>query len=253
VELGPRDSARPGAVGHWEPDVDCLVLWCSPSALARSPEHRGGAPLLPLDWEDLGEQDRQRVQSHQPWEDRARSATAALLLRRAVATVTGRPPWLVELRRECDECGRPHGRPRLPGTGLHASITHSGMLVGVALTAAAPVGLDVEQVTSRPVLDLVRLVSGPGEVIADSEAFYRSWCRKESVVKATGEGLRVPLQEVLVPAPAGRPGLVRVRGAELDARTTDLRPGAGYRAAVTVLTAAPARVVQRELGAWPAH
>jgi phosphopantetheinyl transferase len=45
----------------------------------------------------------------------------------------------------------------LPGTHLHASVTHSGDLVGVALARTAPVGLDVERIAPVDVHRLSRM------------------------------------------------------------------------------------------------
>ena len=85
----------------------------------------------------------------------------------------------------------------LPGLGLHASITHSGEIVGVALSAAGPLGLDVEQVRERDISDLTRRVLGSGERSENPEDFFRYWTRKEAVVKATRDGIGVGLSAAL--------------------------------------------------------
>jgi 4'-phosphopantetheinyl transferase len=109
--------------------------------------------------------------------------------------------------RACPDCDRPHGKPLVPDTGLHVSVSHSGDLVAVAVTTAAPVGIDVE------------LGSDLG------------WCRWESVVKATGDGMRVPLFPVSDP--------VSYRGAPLAATVRDLELGPDHVGAVTVLARGP--------------
>lgn len=133
--------------------------------------------------------------------DRARFTAAAGLLRHAVRTHTGTNPVVT---RRCPDCDRPHGKPIVPGTGLHVSVSHSGDLVAVAVTAAAPVGIDVE------------LGSDLG------------WSRWESVVKATGEGMRVPFFPV-------SSSLISYRGAPLAATVRDLDVGPDHVGAVTVL------------------
>ena len=170
--------------------------------------------------------------------DRERFTLAAVLLRLAVSGATGRPPHDVRVERSCPDCGAPHGRPRLPGTGLHASVSHSAGRVAVALARAAPIGVDIEQV--RPVGDLAalaRTVLSPAEPLRDPVDLFTYWCRKESVVKATGDGLRARLAEVVVGPAAEPPRLVSYRGAPLPATVADVPAGPGYAAAVTVLAA----------------
>jgi 4'-phosphopantetheinyl transferase len=182
--------------------------------------------------------------------DRDRFTLAAAVLRLAAADAVGIPPGAVRVDRTCPDCGAPHGRPRLPGTGLHASVSHSGDLVAVALSPAGPVGIDVERVDATADLAaLARSTLAPGEPLRAPGDLFTYWCRKESVVKATGEGLRVPLNEVLV-GPAGRPPrLVSYRGRALTAAMTDLPAGPGYAAALTVLAAGRLEVDQPDSAA----
>jgi 4'-phosphopantetheinyl transferase len=80
-------------------------------------------------------------------------------------------------------------------------------------------------------------VLDPQEPINQPEDMLTYWCRKESVVKATGDGLRVLMREVVV-SPAESPArLIRYPGRELVAWMTDLDLGPSYAAALTVLTA----------------
>lgn len=99
--------------------------------------------------------------------DRARSMLAAAVLRVAVGRQRDIPPRL-EVDRTCADCGRPHGPPRVTG-GPHVSVSHSGLLVAVALCEEASVGVDVQRVADLRAEDPVR------------------WTRGESLVKAGGE------------------------------------------------------------------
>ncbi|GIJ60555.1 4'-phosphopantetheinyl transferase family protein [Virgisporangium aurantiacum] len=181
-------------------------------------------------------------------EDRVRQVLGATMLRLAVGAATGTPPAAVTVERTCPRCAEPHGRPALPGTGLHASITHSGDLVGLALTTVAPVGLDVERIATVDVAGLGRTVLHETERATppDLPDFFTYWTRKEAVVKATGDGLAASLAEVRVTGPAEPPGLLAYPGrAQLLAHLTDLHPDGGYRAALAVLTAEPVPVDER--------
>ena len=67
------------------------------------------------------------------------------------------------------------------------------------------------------------------------------------MVKATGDGLAVPLSGVRVTPPAQRPELLAYPGRDSHppAHLVDLRPAEGYRAALAVLTPGPVTVMER--------
>lgn len=93
------------------------------------------------------------------------------------------------------------GKPELPGSGLEFSISHAGQAVWLAVTRAAPIGIDIE--TAAACTDPLLLADAlhPQERAdiqrhAAAEAgrhFLRCWTRKEAVVKAVGCGLSCPL------------------------------------------------------------
>jgi 4'-phosphopantetheinyl transferase len=166
---------------------------------------------------------RERARSYRRPEDRCRFLAARLLLRAALrghrAAGAGDP--LDEIRADA------HGRPALPG-GPDFNLSHSGTVVACAVAAGCRVGIDVERI--RP-LDLEafatrfspaewRLVRGAASPPA---TFLRYWTMKESVLKADGRGLSVPLREVRI---SGREGLLEGRRWTLF----ELRFGPGYAA-----------------------
>ena len=92
----------------------------------------------------------------------------------------------------------PWGKPTLPGLGLEASISHAGAEVWLALSRAAPVGIDTERFAGAadPVEILPALHPLERTAIAALEddaarraALWRLWCRKEAVAKACGRGV----------------------------------------------------------------
>jgi 4'-phosphopantetheinyl transferase len=241
---GRDDRLTAGAQDAATGTGDCRVWWID---LSEAP-----------DWCEklLSEAERLRAESFHQVVQRRRFAVATALVKVTVAASTGCHPLDVPLRRECPDCGRPHGRPEIIGGALNVSLSHAGDRVAVALCAAGPVGVDVEQVADVDVESMLRFVLGDAERRAFSEvrgpaarlrAFLRCWTRKESVLKATGDGLRIPMSSVTLGPPdepprltgfADRPELV---GA---AHLADLSPGPGYVGAVTVLSATPVRVRQ---------
>jgi 4'-phosphopantetheinyl transferase len=178
------------------------------------------------------------------------------MLRHALGRHLGVPPDRVPLDRTCPDCGRPHGRPRLAGAagGPELSVSHSGRWVAVAAHLGGPVGVDVEQVKEDlDVTALARITMAPDERRSLAEApdraaaFTRLWCRKEAVVKLTGDGLRADLAEVEVTGYDEPAALLRwPRHPALPGRLVlrDLDTEPGYAACLAVLADGPVRVAQ---------
>ncbi|MFI5955042.1 4'-phosphopantetheinyl transferase family protein [Cryptosporangium sp. NPDC051539] len=211
---------------------ECQVWWARPLT--------GAGPDAAL----LDPIERGRAESYRRDADRARFTVAAGLLRLVAGAHLGVEPRAVEINRACPDCDRPHGRPTLPADGWECSISHSGDRVAVAIGRTGPLGVDVEEVSDHP--DLAPMVLGPGE----SGDLVTYWVRKEAVLKATGEGLRVGLTEILVSPPDAVPALVRAHRADLPARTTlrTLSPGDGYRACLAALDTPGLAVTELQAG-----
>jgi 4'-phosphopantetheinyl transferase len=179
---------------------------------------------------------------------RAQYTVAAALLRLVAAPLTERTAAGVVVDRSCPTCDRPHGRPRLPGTGLHVSISHSGATVAVAVSGAGAVGVDVQQVQDDSVDELSPLVLASSEAghVEVARDFFTYWTRKEALVKATGDGVTVPLSEVVVTPPGTPPRLLGYpRQDGLAAQLRDLSPDLGYVGALAVLSPGPVVVHER--------
>jgi 4'-phosphopantetheinyl transferase len=219
----------------------CACLICFASLEQLRPRH------LAL----LSPSERARRERHVRAEDRDRFALGAALLRALVGASTGLAPAAVAVERTCPRCGQPHGRPRLPGCDLHASVTHSGRVAAAAITAAGPVGIDVELIAGGdpgalagddpgPLAEAIR---APGEAPARSpREFHIVWTRKEAVLKATGVGLELAMTRVHVSAAERPPALLAYDGCEPPpARMLDLQPAPGYLGCVCVLSAEAVR------------
>lgn len=210
----------------------CQVWWARPEPLSRA-----GARLL----DDV---EQARYQRFAQEADRARFATAAVLLRLLLANHLDLPAHRVRIHRLCPQCGGGHGRPRLANGDLAVSVSHAADRVAVACGRVPALGVDVEAVVDRDTAGrLARMVLEPREAAGaqlDPVDFTRYWTRKEAVLKATGDGLDVPMTGLAVALPHLPPALASFAGRpDLPARTrmVALSPGPGYEAALAVIDA----------------
>lgn len=188
--------------------------------------------------------ERGRWERYRSESARAQFAVGCVIVRLVLAELTGLDPAELVIDRRCARCAGSHGKPRLVGSDLHFSVSHSGERVGVAFAEGPRVGLDVERVVEADRGSVAETVLAPEELrrwqgLGEAErtsAFHTYWARKESVLKATGDGLGVPMAELAVSAPWERPQLVTYPGGvELTVGMFDLDAGPGYAAALAVL------------------
>ncbi|WP_375542999.1 4'-phosphopantetheinyl transferase family protein [Brevibacterium casei] len=184
--------------------------------------------------------------------DRKRSLIGSVLLKSLAADTLGCDVTSVGLARECRRCGmvssepNGHGRPIVINNELCLSLSHSDDLV-CAAASWAPIGVDIERVRplAAPEIDMFLGPDEPAPEAGGAEAIAL-WTRKESFLKATGEGLAASPSQVRVgdsqvrvgdsaPArPAFRPADLTC--VEVHGHVWDLEVPPGYRGAVTVLS-----------------
>jgi 4'-phosphopantetheinyl transferase len=223
--------------------ASCQVWWAA------------GQPASPDQIALLDEPERARRARFRRDEDRDRYTTATLVLRQVLGAQLGVPPEKVPLDRTCPNCGGHHGRPRLPDTPYALSIAHAGEWVAVACGRVDAVGVDVEAVArARPTASMTRLVLSPTEreawetipEVDREEAFLHYWTCKEAVLKATGDGLRVPMTRVSISPPGEAPSLHGFEGRDdlpATLRLTRLAAREGYAATVAVIAPATTTTV----------
>jgi 4'-phosphopantetheinyl transferase len=107
-----------------------------------------------------------------------------LVLRGLVGDLLGTTPDAVALVARCPDCGGPHGRPELPDSPLHVSLSHGAGVVVAAASWDGPIGIDIESPDVPPErLAAIEALTGEASVLR--------WARVEAVLKADGRGLRV--------------------------------------------------------------
>ncbi|SHK87036.1 4'-phosphopantetheinyl transferase [Pseudonocardia thermophila] len=221
------------------PAATCRIFWAAPVEPTSAPH------LVRL----LDAHERERMARLRRPADQARYLAAHALTRVVLADVLGAPPDRLTFDRTC-RCGRQHGKPVLLQPLAPAfSMTHAGDFVGVAVHTS-PVGLDVEEI--RPLSDLTamaehalsdtELAAGAG---ATPEGFFSVWTRKEAVLKATGDGLSVPMKSVTL-----GPGRVKEWTGDGDPGEPmwvhESSPAPGYVAAVAGFGTEPPAVVEQD-------
>ena len=141
-------------------------------------------------------------------------------------------------------------KPSLAGalsSAINFNVSHSGGVSLLAFTRGREIGVDVEQIRRDFDLEAIarrffseherqEMFALPTE--ERFEAFYRCWTRKESYIKATGEGLSLPLHQFDVSiAPGGCDALIATRPDAAEVSKWSMREipaGPGYAAALCV-------------------
>ncbi len=136
--------------------------------------------------------------------DRERYVVSHAMLRLVLSHYVGAPPAELEFAIEA------HGKPRLepiPVSNLSFNLAHSGDLALLAISRGPAVGVDLEEIRhdvdvptlARSVLskaELRVLHAAPPE--RQRSLFFRSWVRKEAVLKGCGVGLALEPDRVIV-------------------------------------------------------
>ncbi|HSV34497.1 MAG TPA: 4'-phosphopantetheinyl transferase superfamily protein [Ramlibacter sp.] len=174
----------------------------SVAALAQEAGREGVSWLTPAE--------RVRCDRISARERRAQFIAGRWLARRLLCQAYGGelPAWSLS----APERGPPEVQARLPGSRVHASISHSGDAVACAV-AEVPIGVDVEVPRADRARDYVALgeaVCSPGELerVAGalpgerSTVFHECWTMKEAWLKSRGEDMSPARMARIHTAPA---------------------------------------------------
>ncbi|MFA1544979.1 4'-phosphopantetheinyl transferase superfamily protein [Actinomadura chokoriensis] len=219
--------------------LECAVRWAVP---VDEPQMRAL----------LDGRERDRYDRFLRPEDKARFVTGRFLARTVLAEAAGLAPESIRFTTDCPHCGGTHGKPRLPGSDLDFSLSHSGDRVVLVLAEGAEVGVDVERESDRDIDSLAKMVltAAEREALAAMDdrrrGFHAYWSRKEALLKATGHGLAAPMTSIHVSAPDDPAAVLAWDGeaAVSPVRLADLTPGPGYAASAAVLTDRPLKITE---------
>jgi 4'-phosphopantetheinyl transferase len=150
----------------------------------------------------LSPDERARADRFRAEADRTRHIVGRGLLRMLLGRFLECPPAALVV--EYSE----HGKPGLAAGDSRASlqfnVSHSGEWILVAIASGRRVGVDVERMRTNIAVDEIAkrffsqnecraLATLPASARLD--AFYSCWTRKEAYLKATGQGLSLPLDQ----------------------------------------------------------
>jgi 4'-phosphopantetheinyl transferase len=216
---------------------DEVQLWRVDLEAIRSHESR---------WQELLSPDeRSRAARFHFAADRQRFVASRAWLRTILAA------FLVTAPSELDFSYSKNQKPFLSSayadSGITFNISHSGGIALYAFARHREIGVDVEQVRRDFDAESIahRFFSASEQkqlaALPESEkveAFFRCWTRKEAYIKATGEGLSLPLSQFDVSLEALETnGLLATRPDPAEAEQWMIREvpgGAGYSAALCV-------------------
>ena len=129
--------------------------------------------------------------------DRFRNLFGLLLLQRAFVTQENQPFDFESLTYDQNK------RPYLKHINTDFNISHSGDLVVCAYSKNTRVGIDVELIRQVELSDFQSTMNAEQwrEIYASKNpyhTFFQYWTVKESVIKADGRGLAIPLEEIFI-------------------------------------------------------
>ncbi len=134
------------------------------------------------------------------------------------------------------------GKPILRDHALAFNVSHSGELALLAFTMLPTVGVDVEQVVAKPhCLKLAKRFFSPREFEAiqalppnlHERAFFATWTRKESFIKAQASSIGAGLDQFDVSVHPDQPPALLRSNDDQSWRLYDLALPAGYVGAIT--------------------
>ena len=141
----------------------------------------------------LNPEEQRKIKKYKKWDDAQLTLLGRLLLMRGLSSFGYKH---TEFQLEFTASNKPFIQ-----NGPHFNISHSGQFVVCAISEHHDVGIDIERIAPINIQELKDQWSNvEWQTLSASKdpirLFYNYWTKKESVVKADGRGLGIPLREV---------------------------------------------------------
>ncbi|MBD9374614.1 4'-phosphopantetheinyl transferase superfamily protein [Rhizobium sp. ARZ01] len=151
----------------------------------------------PSHWDWLSEAEQQRARQFHIPQLTQRYVVSHAALRLVLGRHTGRHPSEIYFQTNA------WGRPEING-GPHFSLTHSDSIAVIAVSISVPIGVDVEDISTKIDIDILRGIMSTEEIRRldssdpQGDALLRLWTRKEAILKAFGRGLSYDARQLTV-------------------------------------------------------
>ncbi len=152
------------------------------------------------------------------------------MLRKLLSAYKGIPPDSLQF--SYNRYGKPELQTPVAAEPLHFNVSHSDQTIVIALTRAAPLGVDVEYMRRKTDYRNIAkrfFATAEWEDLCNvpqalrRRAFYNCWTRKEAYIKALGSGLSTSLNSFVVTLrPEHAPRVVLVDGDPRQAKDWSL-------------------------------
>lgn len=142
---------------------------------------------------------RASILRYKRWQDRQATLFGKMLLFRALHSNLSDTAMQ---KFQYQEVGQ-HGKPFIAG-GPEFNISHSGNIVVLALAESGELGIDIEEIRAvnfeeySLYLPEITNLHKKLDAYHANNLFFDCWTRKEAVLKACGEGLLAPLEQVIL-------------------------------------------------------
>ena len=234
VEL--RACPRPHELASVELGLHAVHVWQASQDLFTAEMANLSAILSP--------DERHRKARFRFEKDQSQFTIARGLLRTLLGSYLGCPPNTISF--SFSDKGKP-SLARPAGSDIHFNVAHSGGLILLAFSRTRRIGIDVEKIRHDFAVDEIaerffseaeRTCLRQWPATERHEAFFRCWTRKEAYIKATGDGLSLPLSQFDVSLTANDPArLLATRPIATEAdhwSMHNIEVVAGYAAALVV-------------------
>ena len=179
--------------------AESIQVWVVP--LAHQTADRWRRVLSPAEWA--------KAMRYRGEADQLRSTVTRGVLRTLLSRFLDKPTDGIEFTEN------EFGKPATPG--IEFNVSHSGDYALMAFSKSSAVGIDVEQIKDRRVIeDLARRVLTPAEhdrftALPESDrqrTFFDIWALKESILKGIGSGLSIAPECIEIDFPPAVPRLL---------------------------------------------
>lgn len=177
--------------------------------------------------------------------DQRRYISTRGMLRRILSAYLGQRPE--QLTFDYNSYGKPALVEETDNNTLNFNLSHSDGIALYAVTCGRNIGIDIERIRDDlSFWQIARRFFSEGEIsslekIPESqrrELFFQLWTRKEALLKASGEGISLPMEQLDVSAQCGGDwSPVQISTDNRQAQNwygKDLFPRPGYAAAIVI-------------------